>query len=88
MAGIDFIRTAEKYGYRVTTREAFLSAPNIPDGLADRARAYDGSHVFWDPDDDEDGFLLVGDDPEALARNWWEGTPSPEIEPVYRAQAA
>jgi hypothetical protein len=37
------------------------------EALRERASKFDGSHVVYDPNDDGDGWLLVGDEPEIRA---------------------
>lgn len=39
----------------------------ISAALIERSRGHEGSHVLWDPFDGDDGFMLVGNEPEALA---------------------
>ena len=53
-------------GYQVTPRGIFdrIAMPE----LVARARAFEGAYVLWDPMDGEQGFMLVGDDAETLAR--------------------
>lgn len=85
-ANIDYLATARSYGFRITTREDFKAAPDRPEGLLERAANYPGSHVFWDPDDGEDGFLLCGNDPEELAKDWVDGRPD-EVKLTYKTEA-
>jgi hypothetical protein len=40
--------------------------------LKERAAKYEGAFVLYDPEDDGDGFLLVGNDPEELDRVCYE----------------
>jgi hypothetical protein len=82
---IDYIATAKSYGFEVTSRDYFEKVVDCPVGLIERARAYVGTHVMWDPSDDVDGFLLVGDDPEALAKDWHDGRPD-EVRRIYKAK--
>ena len=68
----------EDYGYRLDTISVF--APAAPQDLVDRAdeiALQDGGYswVLWDPQDDVDGFLLVGDHPDALRREFAEHFP-------------
>lgn len=61
----------ESYGYKLVTWDEFLVAPDRPEGLTVRAYSYYGedifTHIVYDPSDDEDGFMLVGTNPEELA---------------------
>ena len=57
----------EALGYRLVTRAEFEAAKDRPPGLLERAAAYAGAFVAYDPEDRAKGFLLVGDDPDALA---------------------
>lgn len=65
--------TATSYGYAITQR-AVVDAeireavePDVAEALFARINQHPGRWVFWDPDGGADGFLLVGDDPFALA---------------------
>ncbi|MGE0576124.1 MAG: hypothetical protein AB7F22_07680 [Reyranella sp.] len=55
-------------GYRLDRRDTFAAAASLP--LVHRAEAYPGEWVLWDPNDDEDGYMIVGDDPEELGREF------------------
>jgi hypothetical protein len=61
----DIVRS---YDYRISTRFDFQRAIDAPYGLVARAANLQGSYVLWDPNDNEEGFMLVGDDPEVLAK--------------------
>ncbi len=58
----------ESYDFKLVPRAQFDAATDVPYGLRERASAIPGSWVLYDPLDDAEGFLLVGDDPAALAR--------------------
>lgn len=69
---------AKKYGYKVETWEAFVADRELPAGLIDRALAVKSdleangeavTHALYDTEDDIDGFLILGDDPEKMS---WE----------------
>lgn len=51
-------------GYRLDARATFES--EATPALVSRAAEYPGALVLWDFNDDEDGFLLCGDDRDAL----------------------
>ncbi|PZR93558.1 MAG: hypothetical protein DI537_10605 [Stutzerimonas stutzeri] len=72
----------EAYGFKIMPRADFLSATSnlIADCCVDqdgklfealkvRAGKTDGAFVLFDPEDDDDGWLLIGDDADALALN-------------------
>lgn len=59
-------QTLEKFGYRIDKRPDFEQVANPK--LVERAAAYPGTAVVWDPDDDHEGFMIVGNDFETLAR--------------------
>jgi hypothetical protein len=59
-------------GYKLCTRSEFETATDRPAGLLERAQHRVGAFVVYDPHDDADGWLLIGDDAEALARETWE----------------
>lgn len=69
----------ENHGYRIASRYDFLSSTtNLiaascvdEDGqeflaLQDRARQHPGEWIIYDPEDDSDGWLLVGNDLDYL----------------------
>lgn len=69
----------ETYGYKLVTREQFLSATDRPEFLLERAQGNDPrgefgnqedlthyTFVVYDPDDDYEGWMLWGDDPNVL----------------------
>lgn len=60
------------YGYKLVTVAEFNAAPDVPDGLrvrvAENLRRWPGKFVVYDPNDDCEGFLLVGPDRDALAK--------------------
>ena len=59
----------EHHGYSLENRNDFIDycirAEQIP--LMARALKLTGRYVLFDKNDDDKGFLLVGDDPESLA---------------------
>lgn len=55
-------------GYRLDAREVFEAEADP--ALIKRASAFPGELILWDPNDDADGFLLVGDDRLALVREF------------------
>lgn len=63
------INVIESYGYRLDSRADFetMAATAGLSGLVKRATAFPGSHVLWDPAGGEDGYMLVGDNPDELA---------------------
>jgi len=63
----------EAYDFKLEPRTAFQATASAQ--LMARASAYAGAYVLWDPLDDADGFLLVGDDPELLRAAWHEHYP-------------
>jgi hypothetical protein len=73
---IDYVKTAGSYGLVIIPWTEFLAKTDLPDGLMARAvevqKTVNGSHVLYDPDDDAEGFMLIGDDPVALAKGWDE----------------
>lgn len=68
---IDYIATAESYGFRITTWAEFEAATDRPEGLLERALQFKDAHVLWDPDDGDEGFMLVGSDRQDLAERWF-----------------
>ncbi|ESY35734.1 hypothetical protein NKK48_30335 [Mesorhizobium sp. C386A] len=46
-------------GYRLDARAEFERQASP--ALVTRAKAYPGIFVLWDPNDDDDGYLIVGD---------------------------
>lgn len=64
----DYRKTLDWHGYKVVERAAFEATKELPAGLRERAARYEGDWVVYDPEDDCDGWLLVGDDPDALAK--------------------
>jgi len=59
-------------GYKLVTRAEFDAATDVPAGIRQVAAAvaqkWGGAFVVYDPSDDDTGWLLVGDDRAALAR--------------------
>jgi hypothetical protein len=55
-------------GYRLDQRRIF--AEKAPDLLVQRAEQFSGQIVLWDENDDEDGFLLVGDSEADMRREF------------------
>lgn len=69
---VDYIATAESYGFRIQSREDFENDLEAPEWLKERAARYEGAHVLWDTEGDCDSFMLVGDGREALAKEWFD----------------
>ncbi|UFS66928.1 hypothetical protein LO749_20760 [Paracoccus denitrificans] len=71
---MSYVREASCYNIAVQPRkEALISIlSDMPDDDAEmlifRALKQEGAFVLWDPEDSGEGFLLVGDEPEALAK--------------------
>lgn len=57
----------ESYDFRLVTRAAFDKAEDVPHGLRERVALLPGAFVVYDPLDDDEGFLLVSDDVNAIA---------------------
>ena len=62
-----------EWGYALHNRVDF--AKLAPKKLLERANKYQGNWVLWDPQDDEQGFLLVGDKPDELIKEWFQWMP-------------
>lgn len=58
----------EWHGYKLVERAAFEATRELPPGLLERAALTTGAWVVYDPEDDATGWLLIGDDPEKLAK--------------------
>lgn len=68
----------ESYDYKFVTWNEFVTTSNVPDGILERANdwRYDAStggyipfdFVVYDPLDDDQGFLLLGNDGQELVR--------------------
>lgn len=69
---IDYVKTVQSYGLVVIPWAEFLAKTDLSDDLLARAlevqKTVNGSQVLYDPDDDAEGFMLIGDDPVALAK--------------------
>lgn len=71
---------AEAYGYKIVpSLDFYNNEKDVPAGLRKRAASYRGSFVLYDPDDDDEGFLLIGDDPEQLGKLWDDQHDLPEV---------
>ena len=61
----------ESYGYKLVTWQEFETAEDRPKGLMERALKYtepmERSHVIYDPEDDDEGWMLIGER-EAIIR--------------------
>ena len=66
---VKFLRS---YDYDVAPRDVFMRTTGLPAGLQERASKYPGLWVVFDPNDDSDGFLLVGHDRAALVKEAYE----------------
>ena len=70
------------YGFKLVTRAEFDAATDVPAGTTrEVVRRLGGAFVVYDPADDDQGWLLVGDDRAALARETVEYRCHPETEP-------
>jgi hypothetical protein len=58
----------ELNGYKLVSRDDFIHATDRPTNLMETRLDRPGMYVVYDPHDDEDGWFLVGDDAEALAK--------------------
>lgn len=57
------------HGYRIVSRTQFSAfEQDVPKGLIERSIAHKGDWVIYDPDDNDQGWLLIGDDRRALIR--------------------
>ena len=54
--------------YKLVTQAEFSVADDVPEGIRERASTQNGAYVVYDPEDDEEDWLLVGDDATALAQ--------------------
>lgn len=52
-------------GYRVALRSSNI---DYPPGLAERMSKFEGKYIVYDPNDDCDGFCVVGDDLVCLVK--------------------
>ena len=57
------VQIVESYEYKVSD----ANDETLPAFVKSHGAKYGGKFVLWDPNDDEDGFRLSGDDPESLA---------------------
>ncbi len=69
---IDYKVKLESYGYKLVCRDKFCKATDVPAGLLVRADKIAGLWVVYDPDDDDEGFMLIGNDQHALAKEAWD----------------
>jgi len=60
----------EYNGYRLDPRATFERS--VSPALLERAAPHKGNFVLWDPESGDDGFLLVGDDPAEMEREFVE----------------
>jgi hypothetical protein len=64
-------QTLTAAGFKIVTRAEFDAATDVPDGIRELAAAvikqWGGAFVVYDPGDDKDGWLLIGDDRAELA---------------------
>lgn len=74
------IEIVQSYDFKVVTRVEFETASDRPNGLLERAAQYAGGWVIDDPIDDDQGFMIIGDDADALAREAIEHLNLEEIE--------
>lgn len=82
------IDSLEAYDFKLVTWEDFLAATDRSTGLLERAKEWHKQGgfdiVIYDPLDDEQGFMLVGNDPVALSREAcaWIASGEPEEGPL------
>lgn len=69
---VDYVKTAESYGFRIQTKAEFDADPDVYEELRVRVRHYSGTHVLWETESDADCFMLVGNGRERLAKLWFE----------------
>lgn len=62
----------ERYGYKLVDRPMFEAATDLPTGLLERAASTPGAYVVYDPDDNDEGFMLIRDNKDQLAKEAWE----------------
>jgi hypothetical protein len=76
------LEIATDHGYSVDTWENFSNHSSLPEGLLERAlgtkakceaRGETVSHVLFDLDDDDEGFLILGNDPEDMCFELCDG---------------
>lgn len=71
-----YIHNLESYGYKMETWQVFQATPDLPEGLFERAKQWheDGGFdfVIYDPEDDENGMMLVGNNATKLAKEFCE----------------
>lgn len=76
------VEIATSNEYSVETWDAFVADPDLPEGLLDRAikikaeceaRGEPVTHVLFDKNDDDEGFLILGDDPEDMCFELCDG---------------
>jgi hypothetical protein len=72
------VEIATSHGYSVETWETFIAEKNLPEGLLNRAvqtkaeceaRNETVTHVLYDLNDNDEGFMILGDNPEEMC---WE----------------
>lgn len=88
---IDYIKTAQSYGFATIPWPEFIAKTNLPHGLTDQASeiqtTVDGSHVLYVPPANSGGFMLIGNDPIALDKEWEEHFLIQDIAYTYSAQS-
>lgn len=62
---MDDIKWLLDHGYVLSVRNPGL-CNMVVDGLGKRARNTDGQYMVFDPNDDADGYILIGDNLEEL----------------------
>lgn len=79
MSAIEF---AKSYGYSIEGWDVFVNDKNLPEGLLDRALEIkseleadgaDITYVLYDVEDNDQGFILLGNNAEELALNAIDG---------------
>ncbi len=76
------VEIATSHAYSIGPWDTFFADPDLPKGLLDRAirtkseceeRGEIVTHVLYDKNDDEDGFLILGNDPEEMCKELADG---------------
>lgn len=70
------VEVARQYGYSIEPWDVFVAEEALPEGLLARALSVKAeleasgeavTHVLYDLDDDDQGFLILGTDTESMA---------------------
>ena len=68
----EHINFIQAYDYKCVGRAEFEAATDRPAGLLERSKKYPGAWVVYDPLADDEGFMIIGDDKAALAKEAYE----------------